>query len=91
MTRPFPSSVPQPVARAVRLNVEALYVAVDRRRRELRISRREVLRQIGERTPATLNRLGQGTQPSADLLVRLLHWLGETDLKPYIAPTGGEA
>lgn len=76
----------QPAPRAVRFDVEALYMAVDRRRRQLRISNREILRQIGEHTPSSLTRLGQGRQPSADLLVRLLHWLGDTDLAPYIAP-----
>jgi hypothetical protein len=43
-----------------------------------------VLRRIGERTPSALTRLGQGAHPSADLLVRLLVWLGTTDLAPYI-------
>lgn len=80
----------QPAPRAVRFDPEALYAAIDRRRRELRISGREVLRQIGEYTPSALTRLGQGRQPSADLLVRLLHWLGETDLSPYIAPVSVE-
>lgn len=75
----------QPAPRVVRFDPEALYAAVDRRRRELCISGREVLRQVGEYTPSALTRLGQGKQPSADLLVRLLHWLGETDLAPYIA------
>jgi hypothetical protein len=75
----------QPAPRVVRFDPEALYVAVDRRRRELRISSREVLRQIGEHTPSSLTRIGQGRQPSADLLVRLLHWLGEMDLAPYVA------
>jgi hypothetical protein len=76
----------QPAPRVVRFDTEALYMVVDRRRRELRISNREVLRQIGEHTPSSLTRLGQGRQPSTDLLVRLLHWLGETDVAPYIAP-----
>jgi hypothetical protein len=72
------------------LDTEKLYMAIDRRRRELRITRREVLRQIGERTPSSLTRLGQGYQPSADLLIRYLAWLGETDLKPYLAWLDGE-
>lgn len=80
-----------PAPRVVRFDPEALYVAIDRRRRALRISNREVLRQIGEHTPSSLTRLGHGRQPSADLLVRLLHWLGETDLAPYIAPVVGDA
>lgn len=79
----------QAAPRTVTLDTEALYVAIDRRRRELRITRREVLRQIGERTPSALTRLGQGGHPSADQLIRLLTWLGETDLKPYIREIGG--
>lgn len=80
----FPTTPQPPEPRAVALDVEALYVAVDRRRRQLRISRRDVLRQIGERTPSSLSRLGQGRHPSADLLVRLLYWLGDTDISPYV-------
>ena len=73
-----------PGPRVVALDCEALYVAVDRRRRALRITGREVLRQIGERSPSSLTRLGQGKPPSADLLVRLLHWLGTTDVGPFL-------
>lgn len=87
MSRPELAPPPRkPERRKIRLDPEALYVAVDRRRRKLRISQREVLRQIGEHTPSTLTRIGQGSHPSADLLVRLLHWLGETDLAPYLTP-----
>lgn len=70
--------------RVVRFDPEALYVAIDKRRRELGISKREVCRQVGERTPSAVTRIGRGTHPSADLLVRLLHWLGSTDLAPYM-------
>jgi hypothetical protein len=73
-----------PEPRTVRLDPEKLYVAIDRRRRELRISRRELLRQIGEHTPSSITRLGQGYMPSADLLARFLVWLGDTDLAPYL-------
>jgi transcriptional regulator with XRE-family HTH domain len=82
--------MPQTKPRTVRLDTEALYVAIDRRRRELRISQREVLRQVGERTPSSLNRLGQGKHPSADLLVRFLVWLGTTDVAPYLSPIDTE-
>lgn len=81
---------PPPEPRQVRLDTAALYAAVDQRLREHGISGREMLRQIGERTPSTLTRLAQGTQPSADLLVRILHWLRETDLAPYIVPVTAE-
>jgi hypothetical protein len=80
-----------PAPRTVQLDVEALYRAVDRRRRELGVSKREVCRQVGEHTPSAVTRLGRGVRPSTDQLVRLLHWLGETDLAPYIAPVEAKA
>ena len=83
MTR-FEGGDRPPRPRAVALDSEALYTAVDRKRRKLRISGREVCRQVGERGPSALTRLGQGKQPSADLLVRLLHWLGTTDVGPFL-------
>jgi hypothetical protein len=86
----FPSTVPAALPRTVRFDPEKLYLAVDKRRRELRISRREVLRQIGEHTPSSLTRLGQGCHPSADLLVRLLVWLGDTDVSSYVSLVEGE-
>lgn len=68
------------------LDAEALYTAIDRERRRRRIrGHREVLRQAGIPGPSLLTRLGQGHLPSADNLVRLLAWLGETDLAPYIS------
>lgn len=82
--REFVESDRAPTARVVRFDSEALYVAIDRRRRELGISKREVCRQVGERTPSAVTRIERGTHPSADLLARLLHWLGDTDLSPYI-------
>lgn len=82
---------PSTQLRTVRFDPEKLYVAVDRRRRELRISRREVLRQVGEHTPSSLTRLGQGAHPSADLLCRFLVWLGDTDVAAYLTPIDGDA
>lgn len=79
-------AIPPTGPRRVRFDPERLYVALDRRCRELRISRRELLRQIGENTPSSITRLGRGVSPSADLLVRLLVWLGDTDLAPYVTP-----
>ncbi len=79
-----PAPPPQP--RTVRFDPEKLYVALDRRRRELRISNRELLRQVGEHTPSSMTRLGQGHLPSTDLLARFLVWLGDTDIAPYLTP-----
>lgn len=87
MSRPeLTPKPPPPRPRTIRLDPEKLYTALDRRRRELRITQRELLRQVGERTPSSMTRIGQGTLPSADLLVRLLVWLGDTDVAPYLTP-----
>lgn len=82
----YVAEVREPDPRVVQFDPEALYVAIDRRRRELGISKREVCRQVGEHTPSAVTRIGRGTHPSADLLVRILHWLGETDVGAYMAP-----
>lgn len=79
-------TAPPTQPRTVQFDPEKLYVAVDAHRRALRISRREVARQVGENTPSTLTRLGQGRHPSADLLCRLLVWLGNTDVSRYVSP-----
>lgn len=64
---------------------EALYLAIDKQRRQRRVrSQRAVLREAGITTPSTLTRLGQGNSLDANTLVRLLVWLGETNLAPYI-------
>lgn len=86
----FTAGEKAPEPRRVRLDTEALYVAIDRRRRAHGLSNRAVLREVGEHSPSSLRRLGQGVVPSADQLVRWLHWLGETDLAPYIARVEGE-
>lgn len=75
---------PQP--RTVQFDAGKLYAAVNQKRRELRISLREVLRQVGEKTPSSLTRIGQGAHPSADLLCRLLVWLGDTNISNFISP-----
>lgn len=67
------------------LDAEALYTAIDRTRRQRRIrGNREVLRQAGILGPSCLTRIGQGHAPSVDNLIRLLEWLGTTDLAPFI-------
>jgi hypothetical protein len=68
-----------------RLDCDALYVALDRQRRARRMSWRAVLLDAGVKGPSLATRLGQGFPPATDNLVRMLLWLGETDLKPYIA------
>lgn len=70
-----------------RLDPDALYVALDRKRRTKRMSWRDVAAEVGV-SPSTLSRIGQDKRPDADGLVRLLLWLGTTDLGPYIVCGG---
>lgn len=61
---------------------EALYVALDRRRRHDRMLWREIAREAGV-SPSTLTRIGQGHAPDAQGLVRLMAWLGEPDVRRF--------
>ncbi len=64
---------------------EALALALDRKRQSEAICGRE----LGRRTdvsPAVLTGLAQGDLIHVSVLVRLLGWLGETDLDPYLTP-----
>lgn len=75
---------------SIRLDPEALYVALDRKRRQLRISGAEMLRQAGIRGSRSIwTRLAHGYLPDATNLARLPVWLGDTDLKPYIIEETG--
>ena len=65
---------------------EALYVALDRERRERRMSWRAVLRAAGIPGLGLITRLGRGHAPDISNVARLLLWLGDTDLKPYLRP-----
>lgn len=66
-----------------RLDVEALYVALDGQRRRARLRWRDVAGEAGV-SPSTLTRIGQGNRPDADGLVRLLLWLGQTDVRAFV-------
>lgn len=70
-----------------RLDVEALYVALDKKRRQERISGAEMLRRsgVGTTSRSVWTRLAHGEGPSADNLVRFLLWLGETDIRAFVA------
>jgi transcriptional regulator with XRE-family HTH domain len=68
----------------MRFDPEALSLAVDARRVERGISDRRVAAEACT-SPSALTRLAQGRTVSIDVLVALLGWLGETDLKPYLA------
>jgi hypothetical protein len=70
----------------MKFDIEALYVALDRQRRDRRITWRAVGRECGlENQTALMTEIGRGRKPSVDNLVRILAWLGTTDLKPFIA------
>lgn len=69
---------------SARLDVEALYVALDKRRRAAHLRWRDVALEAGV-SPSTFSRMGlTGAAPNADGLARMLVWLGTTDLAPYI-------
>lgn len=71
-------------AHARTLDSDALYVALDRKRRDERLSWREVQRQAGIPTSSTATRLGRDHSLSADNLVRFLVWLGDTDVAQFV-------
>jgi hypothetical protein len=62
----------------------ALHAALDRRRRASGISWRELQRQAGIAGHSTPARLVAGQTLRADTLLRLMAWLGETDITPYV-------
>lgn len=74
----------EPTAPGPRFNPEALYLALDKRRRERRISWRAIAGEAGVGI-FTGPRLGRGQDVHSDTLVRLMVWLGETDLTPYMS------
>ena len=62
----------------------ALYAALDLRRKALRISWREVAAQAGIGVGSSLTNLKRGHSLKADTFLRLLAWLSETDVTPYV-------
>jgi transcriptional regulator with XRE-family HTH domain len=64
-------------------DADALYVALDRKRRAQRLYWRDVAAEAGT-SPSTFSRIAQLKKPDADTLVRLLLWLGATDVAPFI-------
>jgi hypothetical protein len=78
------SSQPLPYPRTVELNITALMEAVDDKKKSLKLSDREVIRRLGERSSSRLLILRKGGHPSTDLFIRILLWLGTTDIAPFI-------
>jgi hypothetical protein len=62
---------------------DAFYVALDRKRRIGHMKWRDVAREAGI-SASTLTRIGQLKRPDADSLVRLLWWLGDMDVEPFV-------
>lgn len=82
--------MPQAANHGLVLDPEALYVALDTRRRQLQresrtaISWRKVAAQAGV-APSAFSRLGilHGNL-HANVLIKMLAWLGTTDLAPFV-------
>lgn len=82
--------MPQAANDGLVLDPEALYIALDAHRRWLSresgqaVSWRQVGREIGVGF-MTFSRLGVDHRNlHANVLIKLLAWMGETDLRPYI-------
>lgn len=85
MTAPLPCGPTPDDARVARdgFDVDALYVALDRKRRGQRQRWRDVAAEVGV-SPSTFSRMAHGANPDVPGLVRMLVWLDNTDLRPYI-------
>lgn len=71
---------------AVRWDPVAFWTAIETARVARNITdRAEVARQAGL-TDSTLLRLSRLGTPSLDSLIRILHWLGTTDVGPFTRP-----
>jgi len=57
------------------VDVEALYAALDSKRKARETSWREVAREL-EISPSTFSRMAQGRRPDVDTFATLLRWLG---------------
>lgn len=68
----------------------AFRARLDQRRTELGISWREVNRQSGLPAAAGAIKLRYGYVPNIETVCRLMAWLGETDLGPYLAEVARE-
>ena len=73
----------------VRFNLPAFYIALDKERAERGLMWNQVALEA-KVNKSTLSRIGvQSMAPNLDGLARLLVWLGDTDIGPFIA-TGTE-
>ena len=58
-----------------RVDVDALYAALDSKRKTQGTSWREIAREL-EISPSTFSRMAQGRRPDVDTFATLLRWLG---------------
>ncbi len=74
----------------VKLNVEALYAALDQERQARELSWRSLAKEA-KVSPSSLSRMAQGNRPDVDTFGALLAWLGRPaeDFFPGL-PTRGE-
>lgn len=80
----LPNSQPLPYPRTTQLNTEALMKAIDEKKKRLGLSDREVIRQLGEKSSSRLLIIRNGGHPSTNLFIRMLIWLGTTDITPFV-------
>jgi transcriptional regulator with XRE-family HTH domain len=57
------------------VDVEALYAALDSKRKAQGMSWREIAHEL-EISPSTFSRMAQGRRPDVDTFATLVHWLG---------------
>jgi hypothetical protein len=81
---------PPPPVRTVWVDFDsaAFFAAVDDARRERGVSWRTVLVEAGIKGASFITRFTGGQTPDANNLVRLLAWLGTTDMGPYMRSRG---
>jgi transcriptional regulator with XRE-family HTH domain len=71
------------------VDVEALYAALDSKRKAHETSWREVAREL-EVSPSTFSRMAQGRRPDVDTFATLLRWLG-MPAEPFMRSTRRES
>ena len=64
------------------IDVEALYAALDSKRKAARTSWRDVAREL-DISPSTFSRMAQGRRPDVDTFATLLRWL-EMPAEPFM-------
>lgn len=78
---PVPLEMPETT-----VNVDALYAALDTKRRSRESSWREIAREL-DVSPSTFSRMAHGRRPDVDTFATLLRWLN-VDAEAFM--TGGE-